>query len=75
MQNFPLSEAQKGVLRLLRKHEVRTPRSLSDALSLPSAMLAKEVEGLSRAGLVTTEGNGPNKKIKLAAAAAVTAIA
>lgn len=72
-QNFPLSEAQKGVLRLLRKHEVRTPRSLSDALSLPSGMLAKEVEGLSRAGLVSTEGNGPNKKIKLIAAQATVA--
>src|SRR5688572_28547593 len=72
-QNIPLSEAQKGVLRLLRKHEVRTPRSLSDALSLPSVMLAKEVEGLARAGLVTTEGNGPNKKIRLTATAQATA--
>jgi predicted transcriptional regulator len=61
-----LTEHQEGIIRLLRKHVVRTPRNLSDALGLPAAALVKELEGLHKAGLVLSQGNGSNKKLSLA---------
>jgi hypothetical protein len=61
-----LTEHQTGIIRLLRKHVVRTPRNLSDALGLPAAALAGELDGLFKAGLVLAEGNGSNRRLKLA---------
>jgi DNA-binding response OmpR family regulator len=65
-RNVTLTEYQRAILRLLRKHAVRTPRNLSDTLSLPAAALAGELDGLFKAGLVLGEGNGANRKLRLA---------
>lgn len=61
-----LTENQKGIVRLLRKHGKRTPRQLADGLDLLAATIAGEVEALSRTNLVTCEGNGAKKSIRLA---------
>lgn len=61
-----LTENQKGIVRLLRKHGKRTPRQLSDGLDLLSAVVAAEVDGLSTVGLVVCDGNGANRFIRLA---------
>lgn len=61
-----LTENQKGIVRLIRKHGKRTPRQLSDGLNLLTSIIASELERLSAAGLIITEGNGANKCIRLA---------
>lgn len=61
-----LTEHQKGIVRLLRKHGKRTPRQLSDGLNLRSQTLASEIEGLAAAGIIVSEGNGANKVVRLA---------
>ena len=61
-----LTKYQRGIVRLLEKHGTQTPRQLSDALGLSSAALAKEHDGLLKAGLVLGEGYGSNRKLKLA---------
>lgn len=62
-----LTENQKGIIRLLRKHEKRTPRQLSDGLHLLRNTVTNEVEALITAGLAVSEGNGANRTIRLAA--------
>ena len=65
-RHVTLTEYQRAIVRLLRKHGVRTPHSLSDALGLPAAALAGELDGLFKAGLVLGGGNGSNRKLRLA---------
>ena len=64
-KHLALSENQKGIIRLLRKHGKRSPRQLSDGLSLLRPVITAEIEKLSAAGLIVSEGNGANKVIRL----------
>ncbi len=61
-----LTKNQRGIIRVLQKHSVRKPRKLSDTLCLPARVLVKELDGLLKSGLVVEEGNGANRKLKLA---------
>jgi CheY-like chemotaxis protein/DNA-binding MarR family transcriptional regulator len=65
-KRLELSENQKGIIRLLRKHGKRSPRQLSDGLSLLRPVITAEMEKLSAAGLIVSEGNGANKVVRLA---------
>jgi hypothetical protein len=56
-KQITLSENQKGIIRLLRKHRKRTPRQLSDGLYLLRNIVTTEVDALIEAGLVISEGN------------------
>ena len=60
-----LSENQKGIIRLLRKHGKRTPRQLSDGLHLLRNQVNPEVDALIAAGLVVSEGNAKNRTFLL----------
>jgi CheY-like chemotaxis protein/DNA-binding transcriptional ArsR family regulator len=61
-----LSENQKGIIRLLRKHGKRSPRQLADSLSLLRATISRETELLLASGLIIAEGNGANKFFRIA---------
>jgi CheY-like chemotaxis protein/DNA-binding MarR family transcriptional regulator len=67
-KRLELSENQKGIVRLLRKHGKRSPRQLSDGLSLLRPVITEEMEKLSAAGLIVSEGNGANKVVRLSVA-------
>jgi DNA-binding MarR family transcriptional regulator len=64
-KQLTLTENQRGIIRLLRKHGKRTPRQLSDGLHLLRSIVTSEVEGLIAAGLVQSEGNAANKRFCL----------
>ena len=64
--NMSLTENQRGIIRVLEKHEIQKPRKLSEALCVPASVLVKEVDGLVKAGVVVEEGNGSNRTLKLA---------
>jgi CheY-like chemotaxis protein/DNA-binding MarR family transcriptional regulator len=65
-KRLELSENQKGIIRLLRKHGKRSPRQLSDGLNVLRSVITEEMEKLSAAGLIVSEGNGANKVVRLA---------
>jgi CheY-like chemotaxis protein/DNA-binding MarR family transcriptional regulator len=67
-QDLILTENQKAIIRLLRKHGKRSPRQVSDGLGLLSATVSAELDPLFEAGLVVSEGNGANKILRLAQA-------
>jgi len=64
-KRLELSENQKGIIRLLRKHGKRSPRQLSDGLNVLRSVITAEIEKLSAAGLIVSEGNGANKVVRL----------
>jgi CheY-like chemotaxis protein/DNA-binding MarR family transcriptional regulator len=64
-KQIALTENQKGIIRLLRKHGKRTPRQLSDGLHLLRNVVTIEVDALIAAGLVSSEGNAANKTFRL----------
>ena len=64
-KRLELSENQKGIIRLLRKHGKRSPRQLSDGLNVLRSVITAEIEKLSAAGLIVAEGNGANKVVRL----------
>ena len=66
-----LTENQKGIVRLLRKHGKRTPRQLADGLDLLGATIAAEMETLSSTKLIICEGNGAKKCIRLSPSCSV----
>jgi predicted HTH transcriptional regulator len=56
---------QKRIIRQLRKHGQRTPRQLSDSLSLRSVVIARESEPLLKSGLIREGGSARNKVFSL----------
>jgi CheY-like chemotaxis protein/DNA-binding MarR family transcriptional regulator len=64
-KQIALTENQKGIIRLLRKHGKRTPRQLSDGLHLLRNVVTAEVDALVAAGFVVSEGNAANKAFRL----------
>jgi CheY-like chemotaxis protein/DNA-binding MarR family transcriptional regulator len=64
-KHIALTENQKGIIRLIRKHGRRTPRQLSDGLHLLRNVVTAETNVLIATGLVIPEGNAANKTFRL----------
>jgi DNA-binding Lrp family transcriptional regulator len=63
-----LTEDQKRIIQQLRKHGARTPRQLSDNLSLRAEAITQQTEKLLRAGIVKDSGSGRARTFELVSA-------
>lgn len=65
-RGMELTQNQKRIIQQLRKHAERTPRQLSDNLSLRAETITRELEGLLKSNLVVDIGSTRNRRFKLA---------
>ncbi len=63
-----LTEDQKRIIQQLRKHGARTPRQLSDNLSLRAEVITQQTEKLLKAGIVKDSGAGRARAFELVSA-------
>jgi DNA-binding transcriptional ArsR family regulator len=63
-----LTDDQKRIIQQLRKHGPRTPRQLSDNLSLRTEVITQQIEKLLKAGIVKDSGSGRARTFELISA-------